>query len=1198
MEIMILFRSLIIAITMLFLFQNSVESEHSGCCSSCSNYGLVVAVDPSVQIQPIFYDSSKVLYRALINPGTMTFTHRHEYLLGDCHYGICQTLYDQVNLNTVLLNGLYQHNGYSTLLSSAESVVYQWQTIAQGAAACDNIVYGPGGTLPLPKWINGTSMLAIATANDFDCGLATNHVIQRNDLVLANPPANCLNRLKIKSNHGSVTSLEPGLLEIFLDFGQGPGGQSMNGAVHLHGNSFLGLGGVNALQMNHASAGEVRLKQHSNYPSGLYNGEIGILYLDKKVKNKVLRLGDMTVGSVVNLDLNSHLTLTSQSVVIIPAQAPRLVLYDSTLIVEEESNYLTRVQYSKDSDLQYPGVLLENLNCPSGATFLLHAETITDFSGCSFGQLVTEDSEFTVQSADYSGPEANFITPNSESRLVIRDSSFQTANAENYDSIVLDTVGISSGNFVLSHGNVIGNLHNYTPVFETQIRADSITNLRGDIDELLISTDMIFRGVSGNINAFGNNNSSLTLAPFNDGSLTKIKGTLAGFNTIEFHPKSILLGGSIIANSNEVFFNYHNTSREYGTLISFLALPHNVDITGLERCFSSPSAITHLHFSLRDDAIDRDYVLEFTHGPVIISDVDSVHVYTRCPNTNQLAMLYNPEIPHICPAKGSPVRLADGVFLHSSTDLDIPTREKRLSLRREYVSNSGTVSAFGAKWTGEHFIHMQIIGAPESMISVYWSDATATRLLPTPQGIYRSEDGSWSAEASNALTSVMLRHNSGMQYTFQDTRSILSPEVPNMVPVRMEDSGAYALVYSYNDHGLLTSVREELKVSPSSIGNPELLIDYGANNLISQVSFSGRQNIYYEHDQYGRLLAVRNDEGLLEAYQYSDNRFAYSITGIVGPYGETVGLIEYSDLHQVTHFSVYGDTGELEYDELGTFLREIKDRGNDSQTIEVDFVHYYQAQNYKRITGNAIIENRTEYSDARQVLSQQDSLGRHVVMAYDEFGNKVIQNHLIDTPDPQTPYEERLFSQGYTTLTSFVHLPQGSKPSLMISSSPDGENVIIRYTWDGEGRLLSETLGSRRKYLSYNGLGKLERVYLQLVDEHGQVLQSDLIQEMEYDHNGRLASEFSGRYDSNGQKIISLFSWDSWGNLTEKLEGGTKRTTYLYDSLNRPVQETISDTLNQTSPITKNYSWDHAGKLRIWVRPNESCCSITLASSL
>ena len=1158
-----------------------------GCCSTCSNYGLNIALEPTVDVQPIFHDAGKTLYRALIDRGNMIFTHHHQLLTsGNCSEGYtCLDLYDQVPLETVLIEGVYQHSGYSTLLSSSDSIDYQWRMIGPHGNCGDNIVYGPEGTLTLPKWINSTSMLAIDTANDFDCGAATNHIIQRNDLKLANPPANCLAQLQIKANHGSVVSLEPGVLEIFLDFGKGPGGQDFSRAVNLDGNHFAGIKGINNLQMFGATVGEVYLKQRAGISSMLSYGEVGVLHLDKKVRGKNIRLNDVLAGYIGNLDLSSVLTLTSDSIALIPAQVPQLILYDSTLVVEDISYYLTRIIHSTNSDLLYPGVTISKLNCPSRSTFELSQEALNDFSGCHFEKLVSEDSEFSVENSEYMAEEANFLTQNADSRLVIRDSTFQTINAENYDSIVLDTVELTSANFTLSHENVITNLHNYTPIFETQIRADSISNLRGDIQELLISRPLILRGVAGNINAFSANHSDLLLTGFDDGALTKIKGVLAGFGTIEFEPKSILMDGSVIANSQEVYFNYHNLSREYGSLVSFQALPQNVDILGLERCFSNPSAIAHLHFNLRENAVSRDYLLEFSHGTVAISNVDSVHVYTRCPNTSKLAMLYNPDLPKLCPARGSPVRLADGAFLHSVTDLSLPTREKPLSLQREYVSNSGTVSAFGAKWVAEHFINMQITGAPHHSIIVYWSDATATHLYPGMSGEYKSEDGVWSAKSSHGLTSVQLSHTNGLQYQFADMRSNLSPVVPNLVPVRMEDSGAYVLVYGYDNQGRLNSVREELKVNPSSSGNPELMFTYGPNSLVASASFFGRQTIYYDHDQYGRLLAVRNSEGLLEAYEYSDDRFAYSITGIAGPYGEIVGAVQYNDLHRVTHFSVYGDSGDLEYDELGDFVREIKHRGNDSQTIEIEFVHTYQAKNYRRITQNLLIENQTEYNDARQVLSQQDSLGRHVVMSYDEHGNQTMRKHLLVTPEAETPYEQRLNSAGHTVLTSFVLLPQGSKPSAMIVSSPDGETVITSYTWDNHGRILSETTGSRRKLIGYDSLGRLETVYLQKLDEDSQVLESQLVQEVTYDVSGRISSEFGGQYDANHQKIITLFTWDIFGNLTERLEGGSKKTTIVYDSQNRIVQEITADILNQASPLVKSYSWDHSGKLRKVIGP-------------
>ncbi|OLL30852.1 hypothetical protein BTH42_14850 [Burkholderia sp. SRS-W-2-2016] len=220
------------------------------------------------------------------------------------------------------------------------------------------------------------------------------------------------------------------------------------------------------------------------------------------------------------------------------------------------------------------------------------------------------------------------------------------------------------------------------------------------------------------------------------------------------------------------------------------------------------------------------------------------------------------------------------------------------------------------------------------------------------------------------------------------------------------------------------------------------------------------------------------------------------------------------------------------------------------------------------ITSGSELVTTWEYDGNGQVIATTDAAGNRTMYFYNRSGQKTLE---VDAKGFGIAYTVN--AQGYVTEEiRFAQALQdpittSSDPAALISQWPrNADDRITNYTWDNNGRLLSES--------------RMD-VQFAVVDSNGKLVQStgNATTTYVYDGEGHLVRKI----DANGSQYD--FTYDALGHLTAQIlpqfadnQGRQVRATtvYEYDGLGNVVKETRKGDVDQVTV----YLYGAGGRLK------------------
>ena len=350
-----------------------------------------------------------------------------------------------------------------------------------------------------------------------------------------------------------------------------------------------------------------------------------------------------------------------------------------------------------------------------------------------------------------------------------------------------------------------------------------------------------------------------------------------------------------------------------------------------------------------------------------------------------------------------------------------------------------------------------------------------------------------------------------------------------------------------------------------------------------------------EYDEWDNLTKIIHPDGTFVSYEY-EHTFQQKIKetderGVISEYvyddtGKLTRKIEASDsaAEKITEYT-YDAAGNrltiktvsdentaealtsMAYDTFGNLTTATDAEGNIT-----NYSHDLMGNILTREDANSKTFSYT-YDAAGRLLSITDPLANITRMSYDAAGNKT----------SETDAEGNLKTFAYNehdklitstdaagNITRFIYDADGN-----LRQRIDAEEKSIRYEYDNSGRMTKTVDGNGNEivweYDNYQtstcstcaGGGQLE--------QPKRIIYPTFIKELTYDVRGRKTREKDILNDF--EEYLSLFSYDSGGNLISKIDKEEHATTYEYDELNR-LKKVVNDIGEETC-----YTYDDRNNL-------------------
>lgn len=304
---------------------------------------------------------------------------------------------------------------------------------------------------------------------------------------------------------------------------------------------------------------------------------------------------------------------------------------------------------------------------------------------------------------------------------------------------------------------------------------------------------------------------------------------------------------------------------------------------------------------------------------------------------------------------------------------------------------------------------------------------------------------------------------------------------------------------------------------------------------------------------------------------------------------------------------------EYVYDARGMLVDSIQAAGTEHQSVQTDYDAFGRVisstdangrlttYDYDRLGRNVLVtdpldrEVLTSYDAFGRVLTTEDALNRVTSFQYDdvqrtttitlpgniqtvtrtnEFGETV---EVIDGENNATEFNYDLNGNLLTTINTVNGQAQSvaqeydSANRLTLTTDADGRQ--IRYEYDEANRLLRQITDPDGQALTmvyeYDGLGQRTRT----IGSGGRIV------DIRFDLDGNVVEQV---VDPLGAALTTRFEFDSRGNQLAVIQptgpSTSTRTEYLYDDLNRLVQE-VRDAGPSGLNLTKRYFYDGNGNV-------------------
>ena len=466
---------------------------------------------------------------------------------------------------------------------------------------------------------------------------------------------------------------------------------------------------------------------------------------------------------------------------------------------------------------------------------------------------------------------------------------------------------------------------------------------------------------------------------------------------------------------------------------------------------------------------------------------------------------------------------------------------------------------------------------------------------------------------------------------------------------RLNGSGAYNYtvtvgkssgnrVYTFNVSDLLVSdsygyqIKEYVYTNnlPTSI----TVKDYGSSSNGSYVTSTES----YTYDNKGNVLTYTDPQSVTSTYTYDS---AYNIKTSETRLGETKRYILSNDSKSITEYrleknnTVY-DRETYTYDSKGNILTKTKytyPGGTDYVTTVYGYTDNVTRPNNMSLTGlynttvsvsGTLYTLELEYDISGRIISSTDANGNITENTYDNLGRLTRTDYEDGTYETYTysvlenslTYRNR---NGYVTKTYYdiydnelsVYEISGNTQTLLKSNLYDTNYRLIRET-DALGNYTEYTYDLRSRVTHIrtkdsNGTLKYTETYSYLVSSGklkniktviGNNTYSPNVVSIEYINNLGQKVKEGGRKGS--EEILSEYTYDNKGNITQVKDAKGNITTYTYDiygnvlSVTDPLNHTITSTYNSLGEVlsttdangnTSTFEYDEFGRKVLQITP-------------
>ncbi|WP_444998447.1 RHS repeat-associated core domain-containing protein [Aliikangiella sp. IMCC44359] len=534
------------------------------------------------------------------------------------------------------------------------------------------------------------------------------------------------------------------------------------------------------------------------------------------------------------------------------------------------------------------------------------------------------------------------------------------------------------------------------------------------------------------------------------------------------------------------------------------------------------------------------------------------------------------------------VNVSNGNLSVSSTDLSIPGRGQALEFRRYYNSNNnGIPGALGVGWNFNYHAQLHITACGE--IVLLGGTGGGNRFAADDNGqlkplkgyhgtlINNVEDHSFDFYAKDGTRYHYRnygRKNWDLEY-IEDTNN-------NRIELTYDtnSAGTAKLLAVTGPNGRAIRLSYEYQLFVSGVKSKRL-------EVITQIDFEGGISVQYEYDNFGNLVSVnRNSGARVEQYAYAvdapvsrhklltytdpngyDYTYTYQDQVIQFNIDNTTGLtFPYSLITKVTEPEV-GST-EFTYN-FDSFTTQV----TNPRQLDTDYTYnqYGAVVNVAKPIGSM----QTEWlTDDVLIASTTDANGHKISYTYDEHGNRLTENKLLEVTTETTYYPPSKFIVGdgkaIKNRIKSITDPNGksttfdydSRGNLVLVKNPDGGQIKHSYNSFGDKRSTTDTNGSitRFQYDSYgnvtqitdalNNITKTERNVLGLPLSVTDANQKKTLNT--FDELQRLIA----REDPSLEKGITRYTYDANGNKLTETDANQRTTTYAYDKANRLIKVT------------------------------------------
>jgi RHS repeat-associated protein len=368
--------------------------------------------------------------------------------------------------------------------------------------------------------------------------------------------------------------------------------------------------------------------------------------------------------------------------------------------------------------------------------------------------------------------------------------------------------------------------------------------------------------------------------------------------------------------------------------------------------------------------------------------------------------------------------------------------------------------------------------------------------------------------------------------------------------------GNQVLWYEYDDQNNISAIRDasgrRVQYFYDRPGKISKVIDvlgqetryiYSDNGMLIEKHLPNGNKIYISYNAYGYISAVKDQNGTLAEYGYTQaegaNAYYARITEadgkIIEKFFDLSGNLTRRLINGETiNSALYSERDEINTDADGNSVQKIYDEwGNNTSVIYPDgsSISYEYELKYSNIT---------KATDQRGIVYEYE---------YDDHGNMTRMIEAAGTVDEKT--------------TVYTYDDYGNMLSQAILGDSNTEEALTEYEYDDKGNLIRirDPEGNETGFTSHDIIGNV----LTKVDARGKTWQ------FEYDADGKLTMEgipgTAGNhiyYEDGGKKIRQVDSelketvsdYDDNGNLIKIADAAGKTYRFEYDSNDNLLQQT------------------------------------------